>query len=101
MKAVTKSKRRVTLSICGLGMLDESEADSIRGVIYTKEPIHPDTSEVWRTWKSPVDAVLWGSKQLPGMSLDQIQAEFNALEAIGGKKAPRWVQRVLELREEF
>lgn len=49
MKAVTKSKRRVTLSICGLGMLDESEADSIRGVIYTKEPIHPDTSEVWRT----------------------------------------------------
>ncbi len=29
MKAETKSKRRVTLSICGLGMLDESEVDSI------------------------------------------------------------------------
>src|SRR5690606_21222096 len=29
MKAITKAKRRVTLSICGLGMLDESEADSI------------------------------------------------------------------------
>ena len=27
MKAETKAKRRVTLSICGLGMLDESEAD--------------------------------------------------------------------------
>jgi len=29
MKAVTKAKRRVTLSICGLGMLDETEVDSI------------------------------------------------------------------------
>jgi hypothetical protein len=31
MKAETKAKRRVTLSICGLGMMDESEVDSIRG----------------------------------------------------------------------
>jgi hypothetical protein len=31
MKAETKAKRRVTLSICGLGMLDESEADSVPG----------------------------------------------------------------------
>lgn len=29
MKAVTKAKRRVTLSICGLGMLDETEVDTI------------------------------------------------------------------------
>ena len=31
MKATTKAKRRVTLSICGLGMLDDSEVDSIPG----------------------------------------------------------------------
>lgn len=31
MKAETKAKRRITLSICGLGMLDETEADSIPG----------------------------------------------------------------------
>lgn len=30
MKAETKAKRRVTLSICGLGMLDESEIHSIK-----------------------------------------------------------------------
>ena len=30
LKAITKSKRRVTLSICGLGFLDESEVESIR-----------------------------------------------------------------------
>lgn len=29
MKAVTKAKRRVTLSICGLGLLDESEFDTM------------------------------------------------------------------------
>ena len=29
MKAITKAKRRVTLSICGLGMLDESEIETI------------------------------------------------------------------------
>lgn len=29
MKAETKAKRRVTLSICGLGMLDESETETI------------------------------------------------------------------------
>lgn len=29
MKALTKAKRRVTLSICGLGMLDETEVESI------------------------------------------------------------------------
>lgn len=30
MKAITKAKRRVTLSICGLGMLDESELETIK-----------------------------------------------------------------------
>ena len=32
MKAITKAKRRVTLSISGLGMLDETEIDSIPNV---------------------------------------------------------------------
>lgn len=31
LKAVTKAKRRVTLSICGLGMLDETEVETIPG----------------------------------------------------------------------
>ena len=30
MKAITKAKRRVTLSICGLGILDETEVETIR-----------------------------------------------------------------------
>ena len=33
MKAETKALRRVTLSACGLGFLDEEEVDSVRGAI--------------------------------------------------------------------
>lgn len=38
MKAETKSKRRVTLSICGLGMLDETEVESIPNAKVFREP---------------------------------------------------------------
>ncbi len=39
MKAETKAKRRVTLSLAGLGILDESEADSIPSVKIVDESI--------------------------------------------------------------
>lgn len=53
MKALTKAKRRVTLSICGLGWLDESEIESVpsarpiqvdtaTGEIIDAEPIAPE-----------------------------------------------------------
>lgn len=32
MKAITKAKRRAILSLCGLGMLDETELETVRGV---------------------------------------------------------------------
>jgi len=40
LKAETKAKRRVTLSISGLGFLDENEVDSISGAV--KEPSSDD-----------------------------------------------------------
>lgn len=40
MKAITKSKRRVTLSICGLGLLDESEVDSLVYSYDESSPLH-------------------------------------------------------------
>ncbi|MBK9216944.1 MAG: hypothetical protein IPM59_15390 [Chloracidobacterium sp.] len=41
MKAVTKAKRRVTLSICGLGMLDETEIETIPNAQAFSEPEKP------------------------------------------------------------
>lgn len=42
MKAETKAKRRVTLSICGLGLLDETEVASIPGAHEDAEVLSPD-----------------------------------------------------------
>ena len=39
MKCETKAKRRVTLSICGLGMLDETEVDTLRQQGVAQEPV--------------------------------------------------------------
>lgn len=38
MKAETKAKRRVTLSICGLGWLDETETETIPGAVIVDNP---------------------------------------------------------------
>lgn len=65
MKAETKAKRRVTLSICGLGMLDELEVETIPGArvespppqLPAKEPAHDaDTGEVVDPARPPADA---------------------------------------------
>ncbi len=57
----------------------------------------PLQKDVWRQWNTPTDAILWAEKQLPQMSMDEIQAEFDSLEATNGKKAPVWVKRVNQL----
>lgn len=45
MKAETKAKRRATLSICGLGMLDESEIESIDDTALSGPFITPEQIE--------------------------------------------------------
>lgn len=51
LKAETKAKRRVTLSICGLGMLDETEVQDVADA----KPVHVDmaTGEVRRHENHP------------------------------------------------
>ncbi len=45
MKAETKAKRRGTLSICGLSFPDESELESIKGVVHVSEDYDAPPSE--------------------------------------------------------
>lgn len=63
MKAVTKAKRRLTLSLCGLGWLDETEVETIRdaklvnvqadtGEIVDAENPNPVTDQLWNHWVS-------------------------------------------------
>lgn len=100
MRSITKAKRRVTLAICGLGALDESELETIKGA----KPMatYFDDDEPWRKWRTPDDAILWAGEQLPHMTLDEIQSEFNAMPSVAGKKAPSWIAKVDQLmRERF
>ena len=57
MKAETKAKRRVTLSVCGLGMLDETEVESIPGAkpgqIIPEQPSAQDGAGVDRGYRIP------------------------------------------------
>jgi hypothetical protein len=62
LKAVTKAKRRVTLSICGLGMLDELEIEDIpasakrppvempKAIEPPVEKVNRDTGEIVTAW---------------------------------------------------
>jgi hypothetical protein len=69
MKAETKAKRRVTLSLCGLGVLDESEVDSVPGayrvdvetgeVAASFEPIKDQAPEDDRDMVRNADERIW------------------------------------------
>lgn len=78
MKCTTKAKRRVTLSICGLGMLDESEVRSVIESEALAGPVDPrpqvkaiaaPVPEVPKTAaKPPLEVVIgggWGPAKFP------------------------------------
>lgn len=46
LKAETKAKRRVTLSLCGLGLLDESEVETIQDAKKFVEPVVNTTAAI-------------------------------------------------------
>lgn len=50
MKAESKAKRRVTLSLCGLGMLDETEVESVKQVERqkAKKPQPTKTADIFK-----------------------------------------------------
>jgi len=55
LKAVTKAKRRVTLSICGLGMLDETEVESIPAAAKVAGEVLAEVQEVAKAEYRPSD----------------------------------------------
>jgi len=60
MKSVTKSKRRVTLSLCGLGMLDETEVETIPDAkAFTEKPVQQIEAKpaVDDSWKAEIIAL--------------------------------------------
>jgi hypothetical protein len=80
MKAETKAKRRVTLSICGLGILDESEINSALNWTPTVEPAVVETPVV-EVQASPAPLPPAPEKPAGRKALEESYA--NMREAIG------------------
>lgn len=90
MKCETKAKRRVTLSICGLGFLDETEVETIKGATIGAPPpiktgstidVPPNGPVTETPTKEEEDAIFVGvtEKYLPLVSLCQTLDEVTAL----------------------
>lgn len=76
MKAETKAKRRVTLSICGMGLLDETEIETIPDarvtVVDDKGEIKPELPE------TKLDLTPVPVEDAPKMSLELAETETNS-----------------------
>lgn len=72
MKAVTKAKRRVTLSICGLSMLDESEIETVKGARRVSVDAH--TGEI-------IDGAIVPDVDAAAMQIQAAQAQTKAEDA--------------------
>ena len=76
MKAETKAKRRVTLSICGMGLLDETEIETIPDarvtVVDDKGEIKPELPE------TKLDLTPVPVDDAPKMSLELAETETNS-----------------------
>lgn len=86
MKAETKAKRRVTLSVCGLGMLDETEVSSVTGA----ERVEVDTStgEIRETAPprlngGPIDLDAWRGRIQDAQSIEALREVHAAAKAAG------------------
>jgi hypothetical protein len=112
MKAETKAKRRVTLSLCGLGWADESEVDSIpsaqtvvvdpeTGAI-TPPPVmilSPD-STAWKRWLEVTAEAKELGLELPKVVLpiarDALIAAGQALQSAIGQRRDEMLRRQVE-----
>lgn len=64
MKAETKAKRRATLSICGLGFLDETEVETVPNAKIIPEVTAPKVTEA-RIVSPPAPVILRPEQELP------------------------------------
>lgn len=115
MRGETKAKRRVTLSICGLGMMDESEVDSVPGArVATPPAAKPQPALAERPPADLVDeetvaSILALVAELgidPRRALDQVRQDYGVVywpelsAAQGGKVLARLEARKALNRQE-
>lgn len=79
LKAITKAKRRVTLSMCGLGMLDETETETIPGARYEDaDALHSAAPALSTTPEVRDSAILTGADPKPMPADEDTRRQFEA-----------------------
>ena len=86
MTAETKSKRRATLSLLGLGLLSEEEALTVPGAVI--EPLPPGEKDTVGTAEAPPIKRPYGDEEFPigpyrGRTLDQLLASKGENQVVG------------------
>ncbi len=61
------------------------------------QPILSGTPKIWRSWEHAGDALTWAAAMLPDKSTEELRRLFSEVPAVNGKKAPAFVEKVLEL----
>lgn len=102
MKAETKAKRRVTLSICGLGIFDETEVENIRGGVYPEQPEPGDGVPFIEEYRVPGGK--WAKRGLneidPKEMADYITSKEELIKRKPEKK-PEWWDDFVFRAEQF
>lgn len=80
MKCETKAKRRVTLSICGLGMLDQEEVESVERIEGTELERVGATLELAK----PMQPEVWYYDISHGFPAERLEQAMAYVEANGG-----------------
>jgi hypothetical protein len=82
MKAETKAKRRLTLSLCGLGMLDESEIETIPGAETVVKLIEPKEKKPQKADPVPVAAPVPEKQPEVPPAQDELATARSELQAV-------------------
>lgn len=91
MKAITKAKRRVTLSLCGLGWLDETEVETIPNA--QPVTVDTDTGEIREAAPKPIaeqPVLSEAEKQARRVLYDDLRDALTAA-GITGNAAGQWL----------
>ena len=87
MKAITKAKRRVTLSIAGLGWLDETELDTIPAQAVQRVTVDVETGEIVEPVTPTTNGNGNGHKPQPEAPADDVamisELQMKRLHAVG------------------
>lgn len=83
------------LEISVLGLL---ASDQLPASTTSITAIATPDSQPWSNWKTPLDAISWAQQQLPHLSSEALQQQWNTLEPVNGKKAPIWVKTIQDIQ---